>query len=152
MEISIKQISEGGTFMAEFNKIIVERCHFINADEERIEETLILSKATASIMRVFNNGPILIKIFDDEFGIEVPLTKFRITSSFYRKNERAEFSQTALLRGDEIIEELPITHSDFEDGRINMFMFSKQQGKMIAFLIVNPKGINEYYYRIVFTQ
>ena len=57
-----------------------------------------------------------------------------------------------MMRGDEIIEELPITHGGFEDGKINMFMISKQQGKMVAFIIVNPKDTDKYYYRIMFAQ
>lgn len=150
--VSIKQISEGGPFIEDFNKVIVERCHYVNAVEERVEKTLILSKATATIMRAFNNGPIFIKVLDNEFGIEVPLTKFRVYSSSYHKNERAEVSQTSMMRGNEIIEELPITHNAFEDGKINMFMISRQRGKTIAFIIVNPKEIEEYYYRIMFTQ
>ena len=55
-----------------------------------------------------------------------------------------------MMQGNEIIEELPITHGGFENGRINMFMISKQQGRTIAFLIVNPKNIDDYYYRIIF--
>lgn len=31
-------------------------------------------------------------------------------------------------------------------------MISEQQGKTIAFIIVNPKDIDEYYYRIMFAQ
>ena len=152
MEVSIKQISEGGTFMADFNKVIVERCHYINAVEERVEKTSILSDATATIMRVSNNGTIFIQVFDNEFGIEAPLAQFRTTTAFYHKDERAEVSQTSMVRGNEIIEELPITHTDFENGKINMFMISKQQGKTIVFIIVNPKDIDEYYYRIMFAQ
>lgn len=152
MEVSIKQISEGGTFMADFNKVIVERCHYVNAVEERVEKTLILSDATATIMRVSNNGTIFIQVFDNEFGTEAPLAQFRTTTAFYHKDERAEVSQTSMVRGNEIIEELPITHTDFENGKINMFMISKQQGKTIAFIIVNPKDTDEYYYRIIFAQ
>lgn len=152
MEISIKQISEGCTFMADFNKIIVERCHYVNAVEERVEKTSILSNATATILRITNNGTIFIQVFDNEFGREFPLAQFRITSTFYHKDERAEVSQTSMVRGNEIIEELPITHSGFEYGKINMFMFSKQKGKTIAFIIVNPKDNDEYYYRIMFIQ
>lgn len=152
MEVSIKQISEGGTFMADFNKVIVERCHYVNAVEERVEKTLILSDATATIMRVSNNGTIFIQVLDNEFGIEAPLVQFITTTAFYHKDERAEVSQTSMVRGNEIIEELPITHTGFEYGKINMFMISKQQGKTIAFIIVNPKDIDEYYYRIMFIQ
>lgn len=150
--VSIKQIVEGGTFMADFDKVIVERCHYVNAVEERVEKTSILSNTTADIMRVCNNGPILIKVFDNDFGIEVPLAKFRITSAFYHKDERAEISQTCMVHGNEIIEEMPITNGSFEDGTISMFMISKQQGKTVAFIIVNPKDVDEYYYRIMFVQ
>ncbi len=152
MKLSIKEISEGGAFMADFNKIIVEKCYYVNSIEERAEKTSILSNGTAHIMRVFNNGPILIKVFDNDFGIEVPFAKFRTSSAFYHKDERVEVSQTSMVLGNEIIEELPITHSDFEDSRINMFMISMQQGKTIAFVIVNPQDTDEYYYRIMFAQ
>lgn len=152
MEVSIKQISEGGTFMADFNKVIVERCHYVNAVEERVEKTSILSNTTAIIMRVSNNRTIFIQVFDNDSGREIPLAQFRTTSAFYHKDEQAEISQTCMVRGNEIIEEMPITHGGFEDGKINMFMISKQQGKMIAFIIVNPKDIDEYYYRIMFAQ
>ncbi len=56
------------------------------------------------------------------------------------------------MRGNEIIEEMPITYGGFEDGKISMFMISKQQGKTVAFLIINPKDIDKYYYRIMFVQ
>lgn len=152
MMVSIKRISEGGTFMADFNKVIVERCHYVNAFEERSEKTSILSNATASILRVSNNGTIFVQVFDNDFGREFPLAQFRITSAFYHKDERAEVSQTSMVRGNEIVEEMPITHGGFEHGKINMFMISKQQGKTIAFIIVNPKDVDEYYYRIMFAQ
>ena len=57
-----------------------------------------------------------------------------------------------MVRGDEIIEELPISYEGLENGKVNLFMISKQQGKTIAFLILNPKGIDEYYYRITFKE
>ena len=135
--------------MANFEKVVVERCHYVNAVDERVEKTSILSNATATIMRVTNNGTIFIQVFDNDFGREFPLVQFRVTSAFYHKDERAEVSQTSLMRGYEIIEELPITHSGLENGIINMFMISKQQGKTIAFLIINPKDIDDYYYRIM---
>lgn len=152
MTVSIKQISEGGTFMTDFNKIIVERCHYVNAVEERTEKTSILSNATAKIMRVSNNGTIFVQVFDNDFGREFPLAQFRLLSAFYHKDERAEVSQTTMVHGNEILEEMPITHGGFEDGKINMFMISQQQGKTIAFIIVNPKDVDEYYYRIMFAQ
>ncbi len=150
--VSIKQISEGGPFMADFNKVIVERCHYVNAAEERVEKTSLLSEATANIMRVSRNGTIFIQVFDNLLGGEFPLAQFRTTSAFYRKDENAEISQTGLMRGNEIIEEMPITYGGFEDGKISMFMISKQQGKTVAFLIINPKDIDKYYYRIMFVQ
>lgn len=152
MEISIKQISEGGAFMVVFNKIIVEKCHYVNAVEERVENTSILNNATATILRVSDNGTIFIQVFDNDFGIEAPLTQFRTTSAFYHKDEQAEVSQTSMVRGNEIIEEMPITHNSFENAKISMFIISKQHEKTIAFLIVNPIDTDEYYYRVMFVQ
>lgn len=138
--------------MADFEKIVVERCHYVNAVDERVEKTTILSNATANILRVSNNGTIFIQVFDNDFGKEFPLVQFRITSAFYHKDERAEVSQASMMRGNEIVEELPITHAGLENGKINMFMISKQQGKTIAFLIVNPRNIDDYYYRMIFEE
>lgn len=152
METSIKQISEGGTFLIAFQKVVVERCHYVSAVEERVEKTSILSSATAHILRVSDNGTVFVQVFDNDFGQEFPLAQFRITSAFYHKDDRAEVSQTSIMRGNEIIEELPITHSGLEQGRINMFMISKQQGKIIAFLMVNPKNNDKYYYRVMFEE
>ena len=81
MELSIKRISEGGTFMADFKKVEVVRCHYVNAVEERVEKTSILSNATATILRVSNNGTIFIQVFDNDYGREFPLAQFRITSA-----------------------------------------------------------------------
>ena len=103
-------------------------------------------------MRVSSNGTIFIQAFDNNLGREFPLAQFRTTSAFYHKDEHAEVSQTCMVRGNEIIEEMPITYGGFENGKINMFMISKQQGKTIAFIIVNPKDVDEYYYRIMFAQ
>lgn len=147
MDISIQQISNGAPFLVNFQKVVVDRCYYVNASEERVESTNILSQATATMMRIVNNGSRLIKVFDNEFEIECPLAKFRTTSTFYHKSERAEVSQTS---GNEILEEIPLTHSGFEDAVISMFMISKQQDKTIAFLLANPKGIDDYYYRIMF--
>ena len=150
MELSIQQISNGATFITKFNKVVVDRCHYINAVEERVEHTSILSHATASILRVSDNGTIFIQVYDNELGREFPLAQFRVLAAFYHKNEQAEIAQTSLVRGDEIIEELPITHSGLENSKINMFMISKQQGKIIVFLIANPESTDDYYYRIMF--
>ena len=150
MELSIKNISEGATFGANFNKVVVEKCYYINVLEQRVEKTSILSNATASIFRISNNGTIFIKVFDNDLKLEAPLAQFRVTSTFYHKDEMAETSQTSLGRGDEIIEELPITHCGFESGKISMFMISMQHGDIISSLFVNPKDVDDYYYRIIF--
>lgn len=82
MELSIQQISNGAPFTVDFQKMVVERCHYVNASEERVEPTTILSQATATMMRVVNNGTIFIQVFDNEFGREFPLAQFRTTSAF----------------------------------------------------------------------
>jgi len=152
MELSIKQISDGFPFMETFKKIVVERCHYINAVDERIESTSILSNAEALISRVVKDGTIFIKVTDNKMGKGLPFAQFRVNTTFYHKDERAEVSQTAIVRGDEITEELPISYNGLEHGKINLFMISKQQGKVVAFLILNPPSIDDYYYRVGFYQ
>ena len=152
MELSIQQISNGAPFVANFNKVVVERCYYVNARDERVEPTSILDGATATMMRAFNNGTIYVKVFDKVCRGFFPLVRFRVTSAFYNKNEYGEFSETAMIRGNEIIEEMPITKGGFEKGKINMFSISKQQGEIIAFLLINPQGIENYYYRIMFRE
>lgn len=150
MEQYIRQISKGGSFLDFFNNIIVEKCYYINASDEKVEQTSILSEANGRIFRRWDNGPIVIRVYDNHYGLEYELARFRANYLSYREDEHAEIAQTALIRGDEIIEEHPLTHSGFEDGKINFFMISKQRGKTIAFLIINPKDIDDYYYRIIF--
>lgn len=150
MKRSIQQISNGATFMVDFKKIVVERCHYINAIEERVEPTSILSNATATMLRVADNGTIFIQVFDADSGKEFPLAQFKVSSFFYRENDGIELAQTSMIRGNEITEELPITHTELECGKISLFSISKQKGKTIAFLILNPRNIDDYYYRIMF--
>lgn len=72
MELSIKQISEGGTSVADFKNIMVEKSHYVNAIDERVENTSFLLNATASILRVSNNGTIFIQVFDNDFWTCIP--------------------------------------------------------------------------------
>ena len=150
MELSIKQINNGGSFMADFNSIEVERCHYINAMEERVEKTSILSKAKATMFRVQNGGTIFVQIMMN--GAERVFTQFKATASFYHKDVEhdVEMSQTAIVRGDEIIEEYPIDIEGLENGKINLFSISKQKGGLIVFFIINPPKNDDYYYRVRF--
>lgn len=150
MEISIKQISNGGTFMADFNTIEVERCHYINAIEERVEKTTILSGAKATMLRVQNGGTIFVQLMMN--GAECMFAQFKATTSFYHKDDEhdVEMSQTAIVRGNEIIEEYPITIEELENGKISLFSISKQKGRLISFFIINPKHHDDYYYRVKF--
>ncbi len=150
MELSIKEISNGAPFMADFEKVEVKKCYHINNIDEHIESTSILSNAKATILRVSNNGTIFIQIFDNNLGLEFPLVQFRVTSSFYHKDEYSEGAQTALVRGDEIIEELPVNYEGLEYGKVNLFMISKQRGNTIASIILNSIGNGDYFYRIMF--
>lgn len=151
MELSIKKISEGAPFMADFRKVKVERCHYINVFDERIEATSILSQATATIFRVTTNGTIFVQITKQ--GIEPKsLVQFKTTTAFYHKDGQVEVSQTAMVRGDEIIEEVPINLIDFEHGKVKLFFISIQDGKAMATIILNPPSTNDYYYRILFRE
>lgn len=152
MELSIQQISNGAPFMAYFNKVVVERCYYINARDERVEPTSILSSTTATMMRTSNHGAIYIKVFDKFLAKDFPFALFYATSAFYNKNEYGEYSETPMIRGNEIIEEKPINDKNFENGKINMFSISKQRGEIIAFLLINPQGVEDYYYRIMFRE
>ena len=152
MEQSIKFISEGAPFELKFKKIVVEKCYYINAIDERVEPTSILSRADATIIRYFNHGTISIRVFDGIIGRVFPLAKFRLTTANYHRTEHSEVSQTSMMRGNEIIEELPLTLGAFENGIINMFMISKQKNGLIAYLIVNIEGVDDFYYRIMFLE
>lgn len=150
MELSIKKISEGAPFMVDFKNVEVERCHYVNAFDERIESTSILSKATATFLRVTTNGTIFVQITNQ--GIEQPLVQFKVTTAFYHKDEQAEASQTAIIRGNEIIEVLPVSLKELEQGKVNLFFISIQKGKAMASLILNPPSTSDYYYRILFRE
>ena len=61
-----------------------------------------------------------------------------------------EMAQAAVVRGNEIIEEYPIDIEELENGKINLFSISKQFGRLISFLIINPRNHDDYYYRVKF--
>ena len=150
MELSIKQVSTGGAFMVDFNTIVVERCHYINAMEERVEKTNILTGAKASMLRVQNGGTIFVQLMMN--GNERIFSQFKANSFFYHKDDTRdiEMAQAAIVRGNEIIEEHPIDIEELECGRINLFSISKQKGRIISFLIINPQKHDDYYYRVKF--
>ena len=150
MELSIKQISDGGTFMVDFNSVVVDRCHYINAVEERVEKTTILSGANATMLRVQNRGTIFVQLLMN--GSERVFAQFRTNSSFFHKDDvhNVEMASTSVIRGNEIIEEYPIDIEGLENGKINLFSISKQKGRLISFFIINPKNHDDYYYRIKF--
>ena len=136
--------------MADFNTIVVERCHYVNAMEERVEKTTILSGAKATMLRVQNGGTIFVQLMMN--GAERIFAQFKATSAFYHKDDEhnVEVSQTAIVRGNEIVEEYPIDIEGLENGKINLFSISKQQGRLFSFFIINPQNHNDYYYRVMF--
>lgn len=150
MGTSIKRISEGSPFTVEFKKVMVERCHYINATEERIEKMSLFSSASALMVRAFEDDTIFVQIIKD--GQEFPFVHFRVNTAFYHKDERAESSQTALVRGTEIVEEFPINIKELEHGKIGLFNISIQRGMVIAHLLLNLPDNNDYYYRLTFLE
>ena len=150
METSIKQISDGGTFMVSFGTVSVERCHYINAVEERVEKTSILSDAKATMLRVQNGGTIFVQLMMPEK--ERVFAQFKVRAFFYNKDDvyDVEMAQAAVVRGNEIIEEYPIDIEELENGKINLFSISKQFGRLISFFIINPRNHDDYYYRVKF--
>lgn len=150
MELSIKQVSTGGAFMVDFNTIEVERCHYINAMEERVEKTSILSGAKATMLRVQNGGTIFVQLMMN--GAERIFAQFKASPFFYHKDDtnNVEMAQVAIVRGNEIVEEYPIDIKELECGRINLFSISKQNGRIISFFIINPQNHDDYYYRVKF--
>lgn len=152
MEISIEKISKGDIFCVEFNSIKVERCHYINASEERVENTTILSNTKAVMLRVQNGGTIFVQLTIQ--GRERIFAQFKTLFSFYHKDENhnVEVAQTAMVRGNEIKEEYPIDIEELEYGKINLFSISKQKGRIISFFIINPKSHDDYYYRVIFSE
>ncbi len=152
METSIKQICDGAFFLINFKKIIVEKCSYINAINENVETIPILTNAEATIMRFAYKSSIQIKIFDHTLNLEMPFAQFRVTTASYHCNEHSEVCQTPLVRGNEIIEEYPVTHSGLKKGNISLFMISKQNNKIIAFILLNPKDSEDFYYRIIFSE
>ena len=145
VKISIKEISNGGTFMVDFNRIIVEKMYYTGT----LEKMSFFSNATATILRVSNNGTIFVQLMDS--GVEYPLAQIVINGgTFYHKDERCEVAQTTVVRGNEIIEELPISIKELGYGKINLFSITKQERGVVSFMIINPQNIDNYYYRITF--
>lgn len=146
MEISIKKICEGDSFIVDFNKVMVERCHYINSYDERVEELDFLSSVEASISRNIKQGAIQIQLFDKKFNIHLPSIVFLTTNLSYDKYDQEERAQTSFG-----IQEInPVMFSELEYGKISLFLISKLEGEVVAFLILNPKNVDDYYYRLTF--
>lgn len=146
MELSIKRISDGAPFKVDFKEVVVEKCFYINAANERIEKMKFLSTANASIIRHINGGPIEICFFSH--GINLPSIVFQVPLMFYNVDEKCEGAQAHF--GIQVIR--PVAFSELEFGNVSLFFISIQNDKVVASIILNPKGVEDHYYRIMFYE
>ena len=145
MNLSIHGICRGEAFVAFFDEAIIEKCHYINAQEERVEDIL---KLEGVMMQGGMNGTYTIHISGHNpiFNINAPLVRFSVTQFSYNKQGTAEMAiATNNLRKIE-----PITLRVLENSNPTYFSIIKDGDKQYSWLMLNPPHSDDYYYRIMF--
>lgn len=145
MSISIQEICRGKAFTAFFDEATIEKCHYINAQEERVEEILTLEGV---MMQGGMNGSYTIHIsgYNPLTHHNAPLVRFSVRQFSYDKQRTAEMAiATNNLRKIE-----PITLGVLENSNPTYFSIIKDGDKQYSWLMLNPPHSDDYYYRIMF--
>ena len=150
MDISIQQIGNGASFSVEFKKLVVQKCTYLGSIvNQKVENMDFMSGVTATIGRFLPEGPINISLYDKDFGIFLPSITFQVSNLFYSNSEGVESVQAAyhLIKGAR-----PVGFAEVEFGKVTLFFFSKQKGQFLASIVLNPDGVDDHYYRIIFYE
>ena len=151
MDISIQGICRGNDFMAFFDEAIIERCHYVNSQEERVEQVTKLVDVMmqsgmygSNVIQITANNPIS--------KVNAPLVRFSVKKFVYDKRRTSEIAVATnnLQVANNINELLPATLSVLENSKINYFSIIKDGDNVYAYLMLNPPHCDDYYYRIMF--
>lgn len=147
MDYSLENIGKGKGFFLDFDKVWIDKCFYINRNEEKVEKVDVLTNsAKTTIVRFMDND--FIKVDLHQFGLVVEIASFDVSRFTYYKSDKIELVQADNSYGGGLSGLTPARIPQMEFGKISMFQMSKQQNQLVAFLITNPDGVNDYYYRI----
>ena len=94
------------------------------------------------------NGPIEVNLFDKDFSLRLPSFMFQLPPRVFYSNDEIESMQASF--GIRMVK--PVRLAEFENGIVSLFFLSIQKGEVIASLILNPPGVDDYYYRMIFYE
>lgn len=147
MDISIQRICHGEGFTAFFDEAVIEKCYYVNSQEERVE---IIHRLESIIIQcgLFGYNTIHISGYDPLCNCNVPLIRFKVPNFNYSKQLSAEIA-TAV---NNIQEVLPVSLGILIDSKVNYFSILKDGEKLQSYLILNPPNCDDYYFRIIFKE
>lgn len=151
MDISIHEICKGDDFMAFFDEAIIERCHYVNSQEERVEPVAKLVNVMmqrgmfgSNVIQISGNNPIS--------RVNAPLVRFSVKRFVYEKRRSAEIAVATnnIQETNNITELLPVTLGVLEESKVDYFSIIKDADNAYSYLMLNPPHHDDYYYRIMF--
>ena len=142
MNVSIQDVCKGSAFVVFFDEAVIERCHYVNSQEERVESVLKLE----SVMIRGGNKSVQISAYNPMLNLTAPLVDFSVCCYDYRKQGAAEMAIADY--GIEMTR--PVTLGVLESSVVNYFSIIIDGQKLYSYLILNPPKHDDYYYRIMF--
>ena len=151
MDISIQGICKGDDFMAFFDEAIIERCHYVNSQEERVKPVAKLVNVmmqrgmyASNVIQISGNNPIS--------RVNAPLVQFSVKRFVYDNRRTAEIAVATnnIQETNNIIELLPVTLGVLEKSKVDYFSIIKDGDNVYSYLMLNPPHRDDYYYRIMF--
>ena len=142
MDVSIKEICQGGAFVIFMDEAVIEKCVYINSQEEHVEQVFKLE----SVMMQGGSNSVHIFAYNPVCRLNAPLAKFTVRGFNFQIQRTAEIAIADY--GIEMIS--PVTLGVLENSKVNYFSIIKDGSKLYSYLILNPPQNDDYYYRIMF--
>ena len=142
MEISIQEISRGDSFVIFLDEAVIDKCYYVNSQEERVEQIFKLG----SVMMQGANYSIHISAYNPLLNLNASLARFTVRQFDYRTQGTVEM----VISNYGIEMESPVTLGLLENSKVNYFSIVKDGNKLYSYLILNPPQHDDYYYRIMF--
>lgn len=130
-----------------FDEAVIERCHYVNSQEERVEQVFKLGHTEMNIGMLGYNT-IHISAYNPTCRLNAPLVRFKVHDFNYRIEKTAEI----VFAANNIQEILPATLGLLENSHVNYFCIVKDEEKIYAYLMLISPHTDDYYYRIMFKQ
>ena len=89
MDYSLENIGKGKGFFLDFDKVWIDKCFYINRNEEKVEKVNVLTNsAKTTIVRFMDND--FIKVDLHQFGLVVEIASFDVSKFTYFKNDKSK--------------------------------------------------------------